>query len=1093
MRNAIILLFLGILQANAIDSYSQKTRLSLDFTDAKLITVLDNIEAESEFFFLYNEKLLDTERKVSINENDQLIGVILDNLFSGTDVKYTIVDRKIILAPEYLTESPQSQQQKITGTVTGKDGTPLPGVNVIVTGTTTGAITDIDGKYTIQIPQGSKSLTFSFIGMEPQEISIGKLTQINVTMVESAIGLNEVVVIGYGTQKRGNITGAVSSINSKDLAKTVSVTNTATAMQGLTPGLTIQNWGGEPGRENVAIKIRGTGTLNNSNPLVLVDGIEQSLATVEPSNVESISVLKDAASSSIYGSRAANGVILITTKRGAKTGTTVTYDVNIGSQNATYFPEKADPAIWMTLENEAQTNAGGDPIWSEEYMQNVIAGTNPLKYPFANWEDGIFNYNAFQQRHALTLSSGGEQGRVFASVNYTDKDGIIKNFNNKQVTFTLNSDLYLSKKLTASMNLMYRNRHFSGPGFTAQRLVQGILHINRQMVMEYPDGTYDLLGGCWNTHAMSQTGETSSISNDIVAQGGLKYAITDDLSLEGNVTMNSIGTDGSVFNESLKGMKNYFTGQEVAVSGWFATPTLTDTQDNMREISERLHLDYKKIFGKHNIQAMAGYEEIYQHNKYLYGYRDDFFNNDLRDLNAGSNANSSNSGYNNEWKLRSYFGRADYAFDNKYLFQANLRYDGSSRFGDGHRWGLFPSFSVGWRISNENFLKDNPTISNMRLRASWGQLGNQNIGLYKYLNNYDLGEGYQFNNTLVSGAAVTTAGNPDITWETSTMTNIGLDLGFLDNRIEIVAEYFWKYTDDILLNLPIPKTIGVNAPVQNAAAVSNNGWEISATYTSPEKPDRGFQYSVSLNVSDVINKIEDLKGEVYYPDKFSVWMEGHSMNSLRGLHSPEGIYKTQADLEKYPVKYMETCGIGDIAYEDVNKDGVISQSLSPAGDQIIMGSEDPRYEFGIRANATYKGFDFSMFWQGVGKQFHALDGALMEGAAWQNFICKTFAEETYHETRNPNGNWPKTTYGDSWNLIQSDFWLQNTKYIRLKNFQIGYTVAPKKYISSVRFYVSGENMLTFTPTKLFDPETPRGRSQYMPQLKVLSVGLSTRF
>ena len=1095
MKLTAFLSLVTILNVFGSESYAQSAKLNLDMKDVPIQTVLNAIENQSEFFFLYSSKMIDVTQKVDIQSGSKSISEVLDNLLESTDIKYTVKDRQILLVNKESVTDLNFQQKQITGKVTGADNASLPGVSVVVKGTTIGTVTGIDGSYSLSVPSNARTLSFSFVGLTTREVEIGNQTVLNIAMTESAIGLDEVVVVGYGTQKRANVTGAVSTISNESLSKNIAVTNTATAMQGLTPGLTVQDFGGEPGKENVTIRIRGTGTLNNANPLVLVDGIEQALSTVEPSNIESISVLKDAASASIYGSRAANGVILITTKRGIKSGTSVTYDVNVGIQNATYFPEKADPVTWLKLENEAQINSGAEPAHSDTYIQNVAAGTNPLQYPFANWEDGIFNYNAFQQRHALTLSTGGDFGRLFASVNYTDKDGIIQNFNNKQLTFSINSDMYVSKKLTVSLNLMYRNRDFSGPGHTAQRLVQGILHINRAMVMEYPDGTYDLLGGQWNTHAMVQHGETSSIANEIVGQGGFKYNFNEALSLEGNVTLNSTGTKGFVFTDALAGMRNYNTGELVAVSGWFAVPAMTSTQDNMSELSQRAYLNYSKIFSKHNIQAMAGYEEIYHKNDYLSAYRDGFFNNQLRDIDAGSRSNQTTGGNSSEWRLRSFFGRANYSFDDKYLFQANLRYDGSSRFGPGKRWGVFPSFSAGWRISNESFMKDNNVISNLRLRGSWGQLGNQNIGLYRYLSNYSLSQGYQFNNNLVSGAAITTAGNANITWETSTMTNIGMDIGFLKNRIEVVAEYFWKYTDDILLNLPIPRTVGVSPPTQNAAAVSNNGWEVSVNYTSPAKMDRGFQYSVEVNVSDVINKIEDLKGAgPFYPDKFSVWTEGESMNALRGLHSPpEGIYRTQADLDKYPVLYMPVVGLGDIIYEDLNGDGVISQSMAPTGDQIIMGSEDPRFQFGIRGNASYRGFDFSMFWQGVMKQFHSLDGALMEGSNWQNFITKEFARETYDPVRNPNGTWPKTTAGNSWNLLGADFWLQDTKYVRLKNFQIGYTILPRKLVSSLRIYVAGDNMLTFTPTELFDPETPRGRSQYMPQVKVLSAGISAKF
>jgi TonB-linked SusC/RagA family outer membrane protein len=1104
IQMTVAMIFSGV--SIAFDNHAQevlKRKVSLEVNDISITQALAEIEKAANVKFVYSPAKLDLDEKVSLDVSREQLGSLLAQLLTPRSIGFKVQegDEYIILVENEVAGAlvlPSKDPLKeevvlldISGTVTDDAGNPIPGVNIIVKGTTKGTTTDSEGKYTLSINEDDVVLVFSFIGYAVQEVPVNGRSVIDVQLQEDVQSLDEVVVVGYGTQKRANVTGAVSTVSGDAIAQRP-LTNTAAALQGTTPGLSIKHGGGAPGEENVTVRIRGVGTLNNSNPLVLVDGIEQSLSTVEPQNIESVTVLKDAASSSIYGSRAANGVILITTKRGAKSGTTVSYDVFAGIQNPTYFPEKTDPVTWLKLENEAQVNAGGTPTYSDEYIQNVAAGTNPLLFPFADWEKGIFNRNAVQQRHSLSISSGGEAGKVFASLNYSDTDGILQNFNNKQMTMRINTDLFVSKKLTLKTNLMYRNRNFNGPGHTAQQIVQGLLHTNRPIVMEYPDGTYDLVSGQWNPRAMVKHGETSRLSDEVVAQAGFAYHMNEALSLEGNVTMNSSGTDGSVFMDGLQGMRNYLTGEPIPVAGWFATSRLTETQSNSKEISQRLYLNYSKTFDKHLVEGMAGYEEIYNRFKQINASRTDFFSNELRDLSAGNTANQSTGGFSQEWRLRSFFGRVNYSFNDKYMLQANVRYDGSSRFGEGNRWGLFPSFSAGWRISEESFMRDNGVVNTMRLRASWGQLGNQNIGLYRYLDTYNLSQGYQFNETLVPGAAVTSAGNRDITWETSTMTNIGLDLGFMDDRLEVIAEYFQKYTDDILLNLPIPRTIGVSPPVQNAGAVSNKGWEIAVNYRGGASTANSFQYSVGINFSDVVNKIEDLKGAgPFFPDKFSVWTEGASINSLRGLKSP-GLYMTQEDLDRYPALVHPSAGIGDIIYEDLNGDGVISQSLFPGGDQYIMANEDPRFEFGANFSASFRGFDFSMFWQGVGRQYHTMDGALIEGPNWQNFISQVMAEETFHPERNPNGSWPLVTAGNTWNLQLSDFWIQDTRYVRLKNFQLGYTI-PQKVVSNLRVYISGENMITFTPTKLFDPETPRGRSQFFPHSKVLSAGLNVKF
>ncbi|HDR51151.1 MAG TPA: SusC/RagA family TonB-linked outer membrane protein [Mariniphaga anaerophila] len=1059
------------------------------------------VEDNSKFVFLYKNEDLDLEKKVTVELENATIQQVLDAGFAGQNVGYDVYDRQIVIhkADKLRLPAQLAQQQRtVTGVVTDQSGQPLPGVTVVVKGTTQGTVTNADGDYTITNIPDDATLVFSFVGMRTQEVVVRSQTTVNVNMAEDAIGLDEVVVVGFGTQKKADLTGAVSAVQGEDLAKRVDVTNTATALQGLSPGLTIQNFAGEPGREDIRVRVRGNGTLNNSNPLILVDGVERSLATVEPGDIESLTILKDAASAAIYGSRAANGVILITTRRGAVAGTTVNYSYNLGFQNVLGYPEAANKVDWLNLENEAMVNSGSEPIHSQEYIRNVAEGKDPLNFPFTVYEDYLFNKNAPQQRHSISLTSGSQNGRIFASVNYIDQDGIINRFNNKRLSARINSDLYITEKLTANFNLNYMNRKATGPGHTAQRLVQAMLHMNRTINGKYPDGTWELISGQWNAIAMMENGERILDRDEVVSQVGLEYQILPSLSLKGDVTLKAYGQDESTFMNTLKGMRDYNTGELVTVGGWFATNSLRESQDNTKEWSQRAYLNYNKAFDKHSVEAVAGYEGISNNFKRIEGYRQDFFNNDLRDLSSGASAAQTATGYRTEWGLQSFFGRVNYSFDSKYLFQANVRYDGSSRFADGNRWGLFPSFSAGWRVSQEGFLVDNNVISNLRLRASWGQLGNQDIGLWRYLNTYNLDQSYAFNDAVVSGAAVTTAGNPNITWETTTMTNVGFDLGFFDNRMEVIAEYFWNLTEDILLSLPIPPTIGVGAPTQNAASVSNKGYEISVKYFSPQRNDGGFQYSLGLNFSDVQNKIEDLKGTgPYFPDKFTVWEEGYSMTSLRGLKSPgrgqAGLYLSEADFDKYPAKLVPQVSMGDIIYEDLNGDGVISQALYPAGDQYVMGDEDPRYEYGISATANYKSFDFSMFWQGVLKKYHTLDGALMEGPNWGNFIPAVMARETWHPTRNPEGTWPVVTYGNSWNLVEADFWLQDAKYLRLKNIQLGYTIRPSKYISNLRVYLSGENLLTFSPTELFDPETPRGRSQFFPHSKVFSAGVNVTF
>lgn len=1007
-------------------------------------------------------------------------------------------------------------QHTITGTVTdAQTGEPLVGVNILVQGTTVGTTTGLDGTYSIDVEGPGAVLMFSFIGFNTQFIEVlpeNLADGLDVSLQEDIALMDEIVVMGFGTQRRGDITGAVSAVNTAELTAR-QVPNTALALQGISPGLRIQDQGGHPGEEAAVVRIRGTGTLNNPNPLVLVDGVEQSLASVEASTIESITVMKDAASAAIYGSRAANGVILITTKRGADTGMIVNYESYLGVHNQRHFPEPANKEDWMMLRNEADINAGATPRFTPEYITNVLNGTNELEFPFADFEGAVFQNNALEHSHSLSLSTGSQTGTIYAALNHSHTDGVMRNFDSRRTSVRVNTDLYVTNNLTVQTNLLYRNRETNGPGFRAQRILQALLHMNRDMIMRYPDGrtgTGDIIGGTWSAYVMSHTGETQRVHNDIVGTTGFNYRLNDTFTFRGDFTLNQTAADEFIFREDRSNMIHPLTGTTVAASGWFSTNSLNEGRFNRRELSQRLFVNFDQSFEIHRLSGVAGYEEVFTRARQVSASRAGFFNDNLRSLSAGDSGNQrtcsnyndpgfyTSGCFNDAWRIRSFFGRMNYTYNDRYSFQANFRFDGSSRFSKENRWGFFPSFSASWRLSSEPFMQNITSLSNLRLRASWGQLGNERMsanertGLYSFLNSYNLGLAYQFGDNVIPAAAVTAAGNPDITWETTTMRNIGLDVGLFDDRLEFVAEYFWNLTSDILLQLPIPASVGVSAPFQNAAEVSNRGWEVELNYRSMPSTS-GFQWTLGFNVSDVRNRIEDLRGlGPFYPDAFTVWTEGHSLTALRGFSSP-GLYLSDEDLQRYPVRFSPGVTIGDWIFEDLNGDGSLSMALYPDGDQIILADEDPRYEFGISYTMNYRGFDFRMFWQGVLEQYHMLDGALVEGPNNQNFIHQMYVNERFHPELNPNGSWPRVAVGSQdWNRRANTNWIEDTRYIRLKNIELGYVI-PQQRFQRMRVYVSGRDLFMITPTELFDPEVPRGRNQFYPHTKAVNTGISITF
>ncbi len=1093
MNFTAILLFSCSLQIGARVNLKGVT---LRVKNAPLDKVFQEIKKQTGYTFMYTEAMLKEAKKVSMEVNNSSIHEALTICFTSQPFTYEIIDKTVVLQPKEnnsdnsIIINALPPPVEIHGRIVNQRGEPLQNVSVVIAGTKNGITTNSDGFFTITAPDNKNiELEISSIGFISKIVKVGKQTEINVTLEEEISGLTDVVVVGYGTQKKVNLTGAVSSISGKAIEQRP-VSNTALALQGMAPGLSVLNRGGAAGADDVTIRIRGTGTLNNSNPLVLVDGVPQSLSSVAPSEIESISVLKDAASASIYGSRAGNGVILVTTKRGVKEGVSVAYDNSFGWQTKTFWPQSASPGDYLRLANEAYNNAGLPTPYSDEWISNAEAGTQPLKYPFFDFVPEVFKKNAFQQNHSLSVSSGGKSGKIRVAMNYLNQDGIVRNHNYERYNIRINSDLYINKKITLSTDLLYRRRNNTGVGRTAAEILQSILNAKQSVVGEYPNGSYTLVGGLRNARAIiNKSGSNNTNSDDLVGTLGLKYDIIKGLSLKGYVSINNSTTENRLFRNKLE-MNDYYTGLPVPVGALWAQNYLEDSRTRTFEPNYKLYADYDKTLGDHNFKMLLGYDEIHNSYRTLGASRNNFYSNDIREMDAGDPKNWTNWGNSAEWKLRSFFSRLNYSFKGKYLFEANLRYDGSSRFSTGKKYGAFPSFSAGWRVDKEEFLANSKVISNLKIRGSWGKLGNQEIPLYRNVGVYNLNQGYNFNNNIVVGAAQMVSGNPDITWESTTMTDFGVDLDLFKGKLTIVADYYHRVTNDILFALPIAPSIGIAAPTQNSASVNNKGWELSVNYNG-KGGNSDFKYTIGFNISDVINKITDLKGTgPYYQNKFNIWQEGYSTNTLYGYKSL-GLYRTQKDLDTYP-KLNQQATFGDIIYADVNKDGIINSA-----DRVIIGNMDPRFPIGLNLGATYKNFDLSMFWQGVLKAQINLDGAIIEGPDWENYTTADMAKNRYHITKNPNGTMPRVSYGNAWNGVVSDFWMQDTKYIRLKNFQLGYTLpeamSHRLKLKSMRVYISGENLVTFTNTKWVDPEIPAGRLQYYPQSKVKTVGISINF
>ena len=1008
------------------------------------------------------------------------LGVIL----SLASVTLPIMANEFVAVGNKSHRSVSQLQKSIKGSVTNEQGEALPGVTVLDLSTGRQTTTDEKGRFVLNSVQSGAKIRISSVGYLNSTITVlDQIQTYDVTLKSGDTDLETVVVVGYGKQKKINLTGAVDIIKGDDLVKQP-VGQTSSALQGAAPGLTVKQASGQPGRDEGNLRIRGIGTLGDSNPLVIIDGVEGNINNVNANDIASISVLKDASSASIYGSRAANGVILITTKRAEEGKVQVDYNNYIGTQTPTKNPKMVNGLDHMLLLNEAYVNAGMSPLYTQKTIDEYTAGrsVDSDKFPDTDWQKLTMKENAFMQNHYLSINAGNENARVLGSFGYLNQDGIIPNTNFKKYNFRVNSDVRISEKLSTAMDLAFVKSAITEPADGTGNIFHWMRRIPANQAGLFSNGQY---GEGWNG------------DNPIAKakDGGLK--LIDPLNMVFNVDLKYRPFDG--FTALLayspkyeikheKTFKNTIQTYYADGSKAYMVPqknSLTERYGQYWYNNFRAVLNYEKEIGNgHNIAAMGGYQQEDQNDNWLLGYRENFQFPEFQEINSGGTENQSTEGNASQWSLRSFFGRLNYSFKGKYLFEANGRYDGSSRFATGNKYSFFPSFSGGWRISEEEFMQPlKPIISDAKLRASWGQLGNQEIGLYPFSAFMTIGaNNYTYGSTIATGAALNNMANSEIKWETTEMTNLGLDIVLWQN-LSITADYYYRKTHDILLQLDIPKVLGLKSPFQNAGVVENKGWDLTAAY---KNSIGNFEYNVAINLSDVKNKILDMKG--ISKTALTSNLEGHPIGSIWGLNAI-GYFKDNDDVAAHATQFGNVAP-GDIKYEDLNGDGKINEE-----DKMIIGSPIPRYSYSVNLGGAYKGFDFSLFFQGVGKA----DGYLYGQGIMPFYQGGTVQEQ--HKDRwtpdNTNAAFPRYAFNQTNNIQNSTFWLKSASYLRLKNVSIGYSfkLDQVKYrVSSVRVFASGQNLFTQTNFwKGYDPEGPVSTGGWYPQMRVYSFGLGVRF
>lgn len=1031
----------------------------------------------------------------------------MTNLFSTKQVRRFILVLCTLCAFPVIASA---QALPVSGVVSDENGAPLLGVTVFEKDGRNGTATNTEGRYSMNVKKGV-TLVFSYIGYETYECPYNGETTLNVTLKPDAKLMDEVVVIGYGAVKKKDLTGSVSAIKGDDLVAR-QTTTLSTALQGSVSGLLVTRDSGAPGASGT-IKVRGITTMGDNNPLIIVDGSPcDNIDYVNANDVESVSVLKDAAAASIYGSKAAAGVILITTKRGAKERTNLTYNGEVGWEVPTMQPDMVGVTRYMEMYNELLYNdnpaAGFFQQYSSDQVKNWISynKTNPNQYPLTDWKSLIMKDSALKHKHNVSISGGTDLVRTKVSFSYDDVDGLYGERKYQRMMLRANNDATIVKdKLFATVDINIRRGKNITPNFSPFDMMRKMPAIyaatwDDGRIAEGKSGAnpYGLLVGGGNAKAWS---------TQVGGRASLEYKPVKGLSIQAVVSPFINYSKTKTFRPAVW----YTLADDPETIGGYldsglswSTNKLTEQRNDNYNVTSQVIANYIASFGRngnHNLNVMVGYENYLMKSESLSAARDNFEFTQYPYLNVGSEDYQTNSGTGTEYTSNSVFGRIMYDYDGRYLLQANVRHDGSSRFAKKYRWGTFPSFSAGWVVTREKFMEGTESwLDFMKVRASWGMLGNERIGSnyfpYLALMTFNDVLFYDKDGNVVSdkSAAQRALAVEDITWETTTSTDIGVDLGLFRNRLSVNFDYYWKETKDMLLTINIPYIMGYNNPSSNAGTMKTNGYDIEVGWRDQVGD---FSYGVSVNFSDFKSKVTDMNGSEQINGS-RINRPGCYFNEWYGYVS-DGIYQTQEEVDN-SATYNSSVKVGDIRYKDISgPDGVPDGKIN-SDDKVPLGNSLPRWQYGGTVNLGWKGIDFSMAFQGIGRRTSYMATemvqpirdnygnipAIIDGKYWSPFNT---------DEQNRNAKYPRlSNTGKSNNYQTSDFWLFNGGYFRLKNVTLGYTL-PRKWtqkirMSNVRLYVSASDLFCISDyPKGWDPEM--GVTSYPITTSIL-VGLSLK-
>lgn len=1096
---AIILSLIFSFQAFADNISAQNINIQL-----KNVTVeaaLKTIEAQGAYRFVYKTETLPKNKTVSISAENVTLGYVMGKILQNTSLSYQFLNSSLVV----IVPDEASKARTVNGKVTDADGNPLVGVSILEKGTSNGTASKDDGSFSLNVNGNSAILVFSSLGYQTREQAAAG--NMSVILEKTDAQMDQVVVVAYGTQRRANLTGAVSTIDfDKQSMNSRAISSVSSAMAGLASGVSVRQSNGLPRDNNNAdLNIRGVGSLSNISaaPLVIVDGQVADINSVSPNDVASVSILKDAASASIYGSRASNGVILITTKTGKGTGGKVnfTYNNYVGWKKPTMIPDWAYNTIdHMKLINMVQLNDAPDkaPWYSDADIAEWSEGikTDPLKYPSTNWWDAIMQRDMIQN-HNITARGGSDKVNFYSSMDYYKDEGLIPNSGFRRLNFRNNLTYNVNKWLKLGNNITYISSK-SDP-VDVDDIFQWFRANSPAIVPQAPDGRYG----------------APQLPNEVSSNNPLRIAKQERGELKGNrfqgkvfgvvTPLPGLSVTASYFADIFQQFNwsgsepadlwNFKTGEKTNDASGNVRTLRNNFQKSERQITD-LYADYTKAFGRHHGHLLFGYNQEYFKSQGFGVARQGLLSYETPVLNAATGDITAPTGNASDYAIRSFFGRVNYDFDNKYLFEANLRYDGSSRFAPDRRWGLFPSASVGWMLSRENFFQPlTHVLTNFKIKASYGELGNNGIGNYDWQNFYSIVK-YPFNEVLSTGLIYTAFGNEQITWESTAVTNIGIDTR-LFNKLDLTLSYYSKLTKSILTNLPIPATNGgIDAPLVNSAKVQNSGFEAEARYTQRFGK---LNIYTALNFSYNKNRIVSYKDDFIEPhgQNAAAWTEGYPIG-IFWVREVDHIIQTQQEIDDLKAAGYTfspaTPGPGDLLYKDTNGDKKINDD-----DRVLKGNPIPVYTYGGNITLEFAGADLSVYFDGVAKWDRYLNSSVYALAHnIGNFVFPTEYLNMWSPA-NTNTNIPKVYSGNTVNNQVSDFFLHKADYFKVRSLQVGYSL-PLSLIRSigltkVRIFGNLENYFTRTQWPNLDPEMTRSTNDdaSYPLGKTASVGIQIGF